>query len=375
MAAESGRKGPPLKEELARHPYRFDFFQAVRVLERMAQESVDRRKPVGQDHPPRREAVRFVAQPSLTFPSGPIAQFQPSEFPPTPLPPTGGESQGAGPPTMTVAHLGLTGPSGVLPQHYTALLIRRLREKDYSLRDFFDVFNHRLVSLFYRAWEKYRYPIGYERSQWDEAGPREDLFTWCLYCLIGQGTPGLRGRFDFDDEALLYYAGHYAHHPRSAIGLEMVLADYFELPTEIRQLQGQWLYLSPDDQTSLPPRRVNGNGSHPADAKQLGNTVVLGARVWDVQSKFRIRLGPIGYKQFRRFMPSGDALRPMAQMTRTYVGPQFDFDVQPVLKADEVPRCRLGGDRADPSRLGWNTWVRSRPFPRDAENAVFSLEG
>ena len=74
-------------------------------------------------------------------------------------------------------------------------------------------------------------------------------------------------------------------------------------------------------------------------------------------------------------MPSGDALRPLCQMIRTYAGPQFEFDVQVVLKAAEVPCCRLGGDGADPSRLGWNTWILSATVDHDVSDAVFSLEG
>ncbi len=99
---------------------------------------------------------------------------------------------------------------------------------------------------------------------------------------------------------------------------------------------------------------------------------MIGARVWNVTSKFRIRLGPLSYAQFRRFIPSGDALEPVSQLVRQYVGGEFDFDVQPVLRGEEVPWCRLGGNPADAARLGWNTWVRSGPFDRDVDDAVFS---
>ena len=108
---------------------------------------------------------------------------------------------------------------------------------------------------------------------------------------------------------------------------------------------------------------------------QLGSSVVVGERVWDVEGKFRVRVGPLGYAGFRRLMPSGDALRPLCQMIRTYAGPQFDFDVQVVLKAAEVPWCRLGGDGGDPSRLGWNTWILSANVDHDVSDAVFSWEG
>jgi len=403
MAAASGRVRAPVSEQLREQSYRFDFFQAVRVLEWMAREELGaepaRRGPVGHDLLPAQEIVRFRATPSLSFPPGPISELvrAASQDPRGTVPP----------PEMVVACMGLFGPNGVLPQHYTSLVIQRIREKDHALGDFLDLFNHRAISLFYRAWEKYRFPIAYERSQL--AGADEDLFTWCLYCLVGMGTGGLRRRLDFDDEAFLFYAGHFAHFPRSALALERILADYFELPVHLEQFRGQWLYLSPEDQTALPPRRRVAGGSGvigglgvaggsrvagtersdaPANSpsgaslrsapatpsKRLGQDVVVGQRVWDVQSKFRVRLGPIGYRQFCRFMPSGDALRPICQMVRSYAGVQFDFDVQPVLRAEEVPWCRLG-DRGDPARLGWNTWVRSRAFEHDVDDAVFYVEG
>ncbi|MGQ9575804.1 MAG: type VI secretion system baseplate subunit TssG [Thermoguttaceae bacterium] len=363
MAPPSGRNRPSVAEQLQQEAWRFDFFQAVRLLESIARQQGrqggDRPEPVGHEARPDREVVRFRALASLSFPAGSVAGFRPAS--------DRAEGRGA-PPELLVACMGLFGPSGVLPPHYTCLLIQRIREKDYSLRDFLDLFNHRTLSLFYRAWEKYRFPIGYERAQQQEP-PGEDLFTQCLYCLIGWGTGGLRGRLALDDQTLLFYAGFFAHFPRCGLALECILADFFQLPVRVNQFQGQWLQLSIEDQTALP------SPQQPArPAKRLGEDLVLGQRVWEVQSKFRVRLGPLSYPQFRRFMPSGDALRLLCHLVRSFVGPQLDFDVQPVLRAAEVPWCRLGGDRADPARLGWNSWVRSGILEPDAEDAVFSLE-
>jgi len=102
---------------------------------------------------------------------------------------------------------------------------------------------------------------------------------------------------------------------------------------------------------------------------------VVGERVWSIENKFRVRLGPVGYEQFCRFTPMGEGLMPLCQFVRSYVGPEFDFDVQPVLRAQEVPECRLGGDVMAGSRLGWNTWLRSKTLPKDADEAVFVNEG
>jgi type VI secretion system protein ImpH len=364
MAAAHGRTSPGLSGQLLREPYRFDFFQAVRLLERMAREQARRdpglpRQPVGGDQPPEWEVVRFRTRPSLGFAASAVSQIRP------PAPQAGPADEG--PPEMVVTFLGLTGAAGVLPYHYTALLLQRVRLKDGALRDFLDIFHHRLLSLFYRAWEKYRLPFAYERSRFD--GNAEDAVSQGLYCLVGLGTVGLRGRLAFDDEAFLYYAGHFAHAPRSAVALEGVLEDYFAIPVRVEQAHGQWLALDRDDQALMPSE------AHPqGQNNQLGLDVVIGERVWDIQSKFRVRVGPLTYRQFRDLMPNGDGLRPLCQLARTYAGAEFDFDVQAVLAPAEVPWCRLDSEADGEAYLGWNTWVRCEAFTDVVEDAVFSLD-
>jgi type VI secretion system protein ImpH len=358
MAPENRRASPDLSTQLLSEPYRFDFFQAVRLLERIVREwaetQPDRpaRSVGGRDTLPAQEAVRFRTQASLGFPASPVAQVRaPDEVPGETLPPV----------EMVVTFLGLVGSSGTMPHHYTALLLKRLRHKDHSLRDFLDLFHHRLVSLFYRAWEKYRLPFAFERFRTEPGDSPDDPVTAALYCLVGLGTPGLRNRLEVRDPAFLYYGGHFAHLPRCAVSLEAILQDYFEMPVELKPLQGQWLDLG-EEETSRLGRRNN----------RPGKDLIAGRRVWDVQSKFRLRVGPLTYAQFARLMPSGDGLRPMWQMARMYVGAELDFDVQPVLKAAEVPLCQLGKDGERP-RLGWNTWVHARPLRRDVDDAVFKL--
>jgi type VI secretion system protein ImpH len=367
MATADGREGAGLSDRLFREPYTFDFFQAVRVLERLAREraSADARfpnAPLGHDQPPDHEAVRFRAQPSLGFPSAPISQLRPP-------PHDAGAAPKAAPlAEMMVTFMGVTGPMGVLPHHYTTLLLRRMRDKDFSMRDFLDLFHHRAIALFYRAWMKYRLPFAYERSKLD-ASDSEDLITWGLYCLAGFGTGGLRGRLDVDDEAFLYYCGHFAHFPRSALALECILGDYFELPVRVQQIQGQWLQLNSADQALMPcPEHPKGLNN------QLGVNLVAGERVWDIQSKFRVQVGPLTYAEFQRFMPNGAALRPLCQLTRAYTGPEYDFDVQLLLLPEAVPWAQLNALAEGKAHLGWNTWSRAQEFTRVVEDAVFFLD-
>jgi type VI secretion system protein ImpH len=175
---------------------------------------------------------------------------------------------------------------------------------------------------------------------------------------------------EVSDEAFLCYGGLFGHRPPTAVSLVGMLEDFLGLPTRVLQFQGQWLYLSKPNQSSFPsaqqPDRRN---------NQLGQNLVIGRRVWDIQNKFRVRIGPLTYSQFRRFMPDGDQLVRLCQLVRSYVGPGYDFDILPVLKRSEVPRCCLGDESHRPPRLGWNTWLRSASLAHDAIDAVFVHEG
>jgi type VI secretion system protein ImpH len=234
--------------------YRFDFFQAVRILERyfehLAKENPKlARAPVGFDSQPDREIVRFRSLPSMSFPGNAITEIRRAKeldyIAPEDRPPA----------EMIVAFLGLTGPQGVLPRHYTALLMKRLQEKDPTLREFFDLFNHRTISLFYRAWEKYRFPLAAERRARSTTSFGEDLFSQALFCYVGMGTQGQQDRLEIPNDAFLFYSGLFATERRSAQPLETLLGDYFQLPVSIEQFQGQWLYLDEEDLSRMPDRR------------------------------------------------------------------------------------------------------------------------
>jgi type VI secretion system protein ImpH len=369
MAAASGRKSPPLTQQLFDQPNRFEFFQAVRLLEllgRRERSSGDAERPatVGFDLSPEHEPVRFVAHASQAFPPSSIVEL-------------GVDRNGAAverfrarPPQMTVSFMGLTGPQGVLPDHYTRLLIERIRDDDNAMRDFFDLFNHRFVSLAYRAWAKYRLVIQYERAKRIAVEAEPDPVTHALFCFVGMGTRYLRGRLTIDDETLLYYGGHMASARPVTASLELMLREYFAIPLVLQPFQGRWLALSVDEHS-----RLSSSLDRTEAYCQLGTSAWVGRRVWDVQSKFRVRLGPLNYARFRSFLPIGRSFAALCQFIRLYVGPEFDFDIQLVLLASEVPRCRLGGTADDGNLLGWNSWLRGRPLSHNAESAIFCGDG
>lgn len=344
MAAEGGGSDlalttRTLEDELMEEPYHFEFFQAVRLLEHFGRG----RTPVGLFANPQTEVVRFGITNSLVFPASEIQEL---------------DYRDGKPPLMRLNFMGLTGPLGVLPLYYTQLVSERVRARDTAMRDFLDIFNHRIVSLFYQAWEKYRFSIEYERSGRDQVSHR-------LLDFIGLGTEGLQDRQSVADQSLMYYAGLLGQHPRSATALRQFLEDYFDVPVTIEQFTGAWYRLSPDMQCCLDRA--------PSDSERVAIGAVVGDEIWDEQSRVRIVLGPLSLDRYLDFLPSGTAYEPLRALTRFFSGNEFDFEVRLVLKRDEVPACELGREDSGAPLLGWVSWAKSVPMGRDPEDAVLEL--
>jgi type VI secretion system protein ImpH len=328
-----------VEARLREEPYRFEFFQAIRLLERLFPE----RKPLGRFTLPSEEVARLGSYPSLNFPASEIQYMDWRE----------GEA-----PFLAVNFMGTTGPQGPLPQHYTTLILERLRTGDATLRDFLDLFHHRMLSFFYQAWEKYRFAVSYERGE-------RDRFSHHLLDLIGLGTPGLQDRLAIPDDAFLFFAGIFGQRPHSAQALELLLNDYFEVPVEVVQLVGGWFRLDEATECCL--------GERDTPSEQLGLGAVVGDEVWNQQARARIRIGPLTLEQYLDFLPNGSAYQPLRALLRFWTNEEIDFEVQLILKRDEVPSCELGGEDRGLPQLGWVTWMKSKPLDRDPEETVFEV--
>ncbi|MEK7723663.1 MAG: type VI secretion system baseplate subunit TssG, partial [Acidobacteriota bacterium] len=296
-------KKKPLNEQLFDEPYRFEFFQAVRLLERIYPE----RTPVGQGVTPNNEIVRFENHLSLSFPASAIQKIKETDD----------EVSEQRRLEMFVNFMGMLGVVGVLPIHYTELAMSRSRYGDHTFASFMDIFTHRAISLFVKAWEKYRFPVQYERGN--------DAFTEYLFDFAGLGTGGLRGRMDLNDEDLLPYTGLIAQKPHSSSALSQIISDYFGVEAKIFQFFGQWLELEEESITRIGKANYS-----------LGVNTIVGTRVWDYQSNFRLVLGALKFTQFQAFLPNGTAYKPMLSIIKFMVGYEQDFDVQLKLKAKEV---------------------------------------
>jgi type VI secretion system protein ImpH len=308
-----------LEEALRQAPTAFDFFQALRRLECAYPE-----KPrLGESVRPAEEPVRLGQEPSLGFAPSPLAAFLPG-------------IDGAAP-RLQVSFLGLAGPNGPLPLHLTEYVRDRQRNaNDPTLARFFDVFHHRILSLFYRAWANSQPTVSRDR-------PADDPFVTYVGALLGLAMPGLQRRDAFPDEAKLFYAGRLAAQTRNAEGLQAMVGDHFKLRATVEEFVGSWVDLPESERWHL------GRGP---EGMRLGHSTNMGARAWNRQTKFRLVLGPLGRKQFQSLLPEGEALPQLQALVRNYVGDSLEWDLRLILDERTEQPLRLGG-----ARLGWDAWL------------------
>ena len=306
-------------------------FKLVRLLERynVYDAGNEPHSRIGSDSSPVNEAVRFHAVNHMGFPSGEIENI---------LQRTGilGACDVY---DIDVSSMGLTGPTGVLPQHYTQQVQKRVKQHDYALSDFLDMFNHRLISLFYRAWAKYRLTVDYEDHQ---SQGKQSAATRAIQSLAGQYS----GSFY---ETPLYFGGHFARQTRSASSLQSLLQDYLRHPVTLDSFQGRWLKINKNDRLCIGSKGVGRNN-------RLGDGVLAGDRVWDVQSKCLIKIGPISYAEHERLLPDTEEFKQLEQLIRAYVPAHLLIELRFLIEdKSENTQKPLGNSL----RLGWNAWLNS----------------
>ncbi len=321
---------PDPVEALASAPYRWNFFHALRCIDAFHPDL----PRLGTARRPRDEAVRLGQTASLTFAPSPVS---------------GVALQGVGGvPRIDVAFFGLFGPNGPLPLHLTAYARERsLHKGDHTLQRFADMFHHRLLLLFYRAWAQAQPTINLDR-------PSEDRFADYIGTLVGVGGPEWRDRDAAPTHAKLFYSGALTRQVRNADGLQALAAGYLRMPVRVESFVGRWMRLLPSERTRIGRRR----GVRQAAAPQLGINAVLGESVFDRQHHFRLHAGPLDSAAFDALLPTGRALPALKALVDHYVGLEYGWDLQLQLRHEAQPVCCLGRQ----GRLGWTTWMgRARP--------------
>jgi type VI secretion system protein ImpH len=356
MGATGGRETDAVAflAELAATPYRFDFYQTLRRLECLYYAQ----PRWGEALRPVDERVRLGQDPDLFFAPAPLSALEPG--------------LDGRPPRLQVRLFGLLGPNGPLPLHITEYTRERLRNAgDPTLSRFLDIFHHRFIALFYRAWAQAQPHVNRDR-------PDRDRFVKYVGSFIGTSPPVFHGRDSLPAVAKLFHAGTLVRHVRNTEGLRAILEHFFRVPVQIEEFVGHWMLLSSRDLTLLGQQGTLGRGA------------VLGRRVWDRQHKFRVRLGPLTLRQYESFLPgapkpgaggpdtptrSGEVgpVAPLTQLVdwvRFYGCLELDWDARLKLLKREVPPLTLGKGR----RLGWTTWLGTRRVDHDADDLCLHAE-
>jgi type VI secretion system protein ImpH len=331
-----------LKSDVFDRPQAYELFQAMRIVELIAaEENATTNLPVpetaGRGVDLKRATMRIRSGVPLGFAAIEVASVR--------------RPKGSSQIELTQTVFGLTGPSGALPHAFSELVHLSVRERNPGLRDFLDLFNNRLSGLYFEAWAKHQLAAEFER------GARLELprpIDAALRAVVGFGLPSMLDRTAADDNTLVHYGGLLSRNARSAQAVEQLLGGATGLPIRVEQFHARWLPIAKDDRTLLPaPGRPQGSFC------RLGDDMVIGERIYDIQSTVRLIVGPVGYSDFRALLPDGTSSRGFGDLAAVALGPEMSFRLSIELKPDELPSLRLES-RDHPetgSRLGWNTWL------------------
>jgi len=357
MRTPQRRFEPSVIERLFDQPYRFQFFQAVRMLELwLKKHGLPREGAVAS-------FLRFQNSLSLNFPA---SQLEAMDTEPRALARDSaalGEALRRGELKyirITPAFMGFLGTAGALPAHYTErIAAHALYERDDGPRAFLDTFSNRTLALFYEAWRKYRLELQYEIDG-------KDRFLPLLLSMAGLGNHALRHRLSDGGEGVLdesvgYFAAAMRHRPASAAMIVKVLSDYFGEPINVTQFVGAWYDVPPTQQTTLGGTNA-----------QLGMSALVGGRVWQRDLRMRLTVGPLDRAGFDAFLPGGLAARALAKMLTMFTGLTLEYEVHIVLRAPDVDGVTLSEERHG-GRLGWDSFLCTAPETRDRDDLRYEL--
>jgi type VI secretion system protein ImpH len=338
MAGEDRKETNPLAARLRKLeeiPEEYGFFQALRLVECLYADFPG----FGKSHRPSEDPIRLGQEPSMAFESGSLTSFK--------------ADASDKPFKLSVRLFGLLGPNGPLPLHLTEYAQMRLqRHHDPTFARFLDIFNNRMLGLFYRAWANNEPTVSFDR-------PDNDRFPDYNGSFFGLGMSTLRHRDEIPDLTKLHFSGRLAALTKCPEGLAAMLNGYFRLPARLEEWIGEWITLPQGDVLRLGESRTNGS---------LGESIVLGTRIYACQLRFRVVLGPLGYNDYQSFLPGGRRLGHVVGLLRNYSGDELAWDVNLILKWQEVPALRLDGE----ARLGWTAWLGERPQKEDAADLILN---
>jgi type VI secretion system protein ImpH len=302
--------------QASKEPWRFDFFAMMRRLER----SFPDRPRIGDSASLREEFVSLGQDPFMDFPASNLTRV---------------EQTADGRVRVHVKFLGLLGPQGALPLATTEEAHAWSLMRDDAFPRFLDLFNHRFLQLFYRAWADARPIVQHDR-------PDADRFITYIGAMIGVGSPPYRDLDTVPDVRKLAFAGLMSPQAKSASRLRAFIGGLFGVRVEVEQFVGTRLIIDGSERSRLG-----------ASNSALGADAVLGAAIYSVQDKIRIRIYTRNLLEYMRFLPTGDRCAPLADAVYFYIGDQLDWEAELALPAGDAAPIRLGAF----GQIGWTSWL------------------
>lgn len=339
MASEDGSETSVVEflTAVSEKPFRYGFYQTVRRIN-----CFYRDKPLtGKANKPSDDPIRFTQEPYTFFAPSTLGGLEidsSSQYP-----------------RLSQRFIGMFGPNGPLPLHLTEYVRDRSRHhRDNSMSRFIDMFHHRVVSLFYGAWARAQPAVQFDR-------PEEDRFAMYVGSLFGQGLPSLRNADAMHHFSKLSFAGHLSSLPRHVNGLVSMIKGYFNVPTRVEEFIAHWMKIPATDRVRLGEDSLNGC---------LGLDTVIGERVWQRQDKFRVSLGPLSLDRYEAFLPKGKSFDALVAVVRNYVGLEYIWEVNLILKKEEKPVTCLGKC----GTLGWTSWLKTESQLDHVDDLLLQVE-
>lgn len=358
MPTAQRRIRPGVAQRLLSEPQRFQFFQAIRVLEHLFVRRGARVDEVLS------QRLRFRSSMAMSFPASEIEQLRAYDDQDEPF-----TASDEGAPIdwqrlseidITPAFMGMLGGRGVLPFGYTERIgERETLYRDHGARAFLDIFNNRALALYYRAWKKHRPAFQYELD-------RRERFLPLVLALAGLGGSANGARLNAGsgpvyDQSLAYYAASVGQRPLSAASLQRILAEHFGVEIEIEQFVGAWYDVPAEQRSKL--------GTATA---VLGGSALVGARIWQRDLRLRLSIGPLRLNRFEDFLPGGSAAAALAKWLTLFCGGTLEFEVRLILHQLDVRSTGLFASGG--GRLGWDAFVSTRPATGHRADAHYLVQ-
>lgn len=333
--ANEDRKIPDILKDLEDHAHLYDFFAALRLIETQKEDGVR----LGENRSPRSDDVFFGQKVSLSFAPSTIAELRRNTNNPSEV-------------WIDNYFFGLMGPNGPLPKHLTELFISEVMgNKRPQFLDFLNLFNHRLITLFYRAWAN-KEPTTLNDS------PSNNKYKLYLGALSGYAEPDLHDRDQMSDYVKFRYTRFLSGKTRYPEGITRMLSDMFNLTARVDNFAGEWIKIPEDGLCKIE------SGPY---GRRLGLNTTQGRYSWACQYKFRVLLGPMTIDEFEQLLPTQKRASQVNDIIRNYVGIEYQWDIVLLLKKEEIPNLELTKNQY--KQLGWTTWLKSNSDDNDGHVA------